>query len=97
MSIESEARRAAVDIASNAIETLVSAHEREAARKRVEGCTDWIEAEGNLRALPRWRWLARAIWRVKARRSKARCDARRAKGDPVAHCMCVDARRRGLV
>lgn len=97
MSIESEARQAAVDVATSAIEALVAHAEREKARKRVEGCTDFIEAQGNLRDLPHWRWLARAIWRVKARRSKARCDALRSKGDPVAICMCAEAKQRGLV
>lgn len=96
MSLEREVRQAAVEVASNAIEALVAHSEREQARKRVEGCTDWIEAEGNLKHLPRWRWLARAVWRVKARRSRARCDALRSKGDPVACRMCADAKTRGI-
>ena len=96
MSIEREARRAAVEVASNAIDALVSAAEREAARKRVEGCTDMVFHEAMVLRLPKWRRIAKAIHRYKARRARSRCDALRASGDPVACRMCSDAKMRGL-
>lgn len=96
MSLESELRRGAVEVASNAIDALVSAGEREAARQRVQGCTDMLFHESMAKRLPRWRWLARAHHRRKARRARAHCDALRSGGDPVACRMCADAKQRGL-
>lgn len=96
MSIEREARRAAVEVASNAIDALVSAAEREQARQRVAGCTDAIFHAAMLRRLPRWRWLARFHHRRRLARAQSFCDALRSKGDPVACRMCAEAKQRGL-
>lgn len=97
MSIEREVRQAAVDVASNALDALVSAAEREQARQRVAGCTDMLFHEAMSKRLPRWRWLARAHHRRRARKARAHCDALRAAGDPIACAMCTEAKTRGLV
>lgn len=96
VSLEREVRQAAVEVASNAIDAIVSAAEREAARQRVQGCTDFIFHDTLARRLPKWRWLARAHHRRRARRARAHCDALRSSGDPVAICMCAEAKTRGL-
>jgi hypothetical protein len=96
VSLESEARKAAVEVATNAIDALVSAAEREQARQRVAGCTDMLFHERMVQTLPRWRWLARAHHRRRARKARAHCDALRSTGDPVACRMCAEAKQRGL-
>ncbi len=57
------------------VATIVDARERELERRRVEACADEIVAEAMLRRTPRWRWLARAVWRRRHRLALARCLA----------------------
>lgn len=57
------------------VETISDSIARERLRKRVEGCRDEVVAVEMLRRLPRGRWLARMVWRARARRAAAECVA----------------------
>lgn len=87
MSLESQVRNEVREIAGTAIESIVGAAERERARLRIDACYEERVAAEMLRRLPKWRALARAIWRVKHRLRASNCAAQRAR-DPQAEQIC---------
>lgn len=87
MSLESQVRNEVRELAGTAIESIVGAAERERARLRIEACYEEKVAAEMLRRLPKWRLLARGIWRVKHRLRASNCAAQRA-ADPQADAIC---------
>lgn len=57
------------------VATIADAHAREQTRRRIQACRDEVVAVEMLRRLPRVRWIARAVWRARARRAGAECVA----------------------
>lgn len=68
-----------LEVVGRRVDTLVAtisdALARERLRKRIEGCRDEVVAVEMLRRLPRARWLARLVWKARARRAGAECVA----------------------
>lgn len=93
MSLRSEILDEVRELAEQASHGIISAIEREAARRRAEACVQVLFHRRMAARLPKWRRIARAWHRALARRSEARCAAQRAAGNPVACKMCEAAER----
>jgi hypothetical protein len=94
MSLRSTVLSEVRELAEQAGKGIVSAIEREAARRRAEACKQYLFHARMTERLPRWRRIARAWHRALARRSEARCEAQRAAGNPIA-CKLCEAVERG--
>lgn len=75
------------------VATIADARQKEMARRRIEACSDEIVAEEMLRRTPRWRWIARAIWRRRQRLAASRCAA--LHGTSGALLVCASLRGGG--
>lgn len=87
MTLERQVAQEVRALAGTAAEAIVGGIERERARIRAEACIEEQVAAEMFRRLPRWRWLARLIWRSKHRRRAARCAAIRLH-DPEVDTIC---------
>jgi hypothetical protein len=97
MSLRKQVLEEVRHVAETASQSIVSAIEREAARRRAEACVQHLFHQRMSLRLPRWRRIARAWHRALARRSEARCEAQRAQGNKIACALCAAAEKGGVV